>query len=211
MIGEDCDFAQQGIFIRANRRRVLVCLGGLVCGGVISSALAREENSQKVSGLLTSTKQLIIFFSHTGFTRQLAQMINDQISADLVQIQPEKAYPEGYNALVALARKEFPNYLTPALVGIGVDLENYQHIYFGSPVWRRILSHPAEEFLKHHDLSGKTIFPFVTHGGWGAGNSFESVKKLTPNVDVREGLSILGSNVTSSLSKVAEWTRKNEQ
>jgi hypothetical protein len=49
-----------------------------------------------------------------------------------------------------------------------------------------------KSFLKSYDLAGKTIIPFNTHGGYGAGTSFETVKELCPNSEVLEGFSIRG-------------------
>jgi len=64
------------------------------------------------------------------------------------------------------------------------------------------------KFLSECDLSGKTVIPFCTHGGGGAGRSFADVKKLCPNSTVLEGLSLKGNEVRNAKPKISEWLHK---
>ena len=73
------------------------------------------------------------------------------------------------------------------------DIADYDIIFLGSPIWSGTIAPPVKAFLSGHDLSGKQVVPFVTHGGGGAGSSFTDMKKLAPRAGFSKGLSLYGS------------------
>jgi flavodoxin len=151
---------------------------------------------------------LVAYFSHTGNTRELARQIHEAVGGDLFEIQPEKPYPDEYNAVVQQAKVELQSDYKPKLKTRVKNMESYDVVFIGSPNWWNTVAGPVRAFLSEYDMSGKTIVPFMTHGGNGLGRSVKDVSKLCPKSTVLEGLAILGTEVKTSQDQVADWLRK---
>ncbi|HOQ51880.1 MAG TPA: flavodoxin, partial [Candidatus Atribacteria bacterium] len=112
---------------------------------------------------------LIAYYSRSGNTRKLAQLIHQKVGGTVHEIQPEIPYPASYNATVEQAKKEIQAGFRPPLKTKIEHIEAYDTIFLGSPNWWSTIAPPVATFLEENDLSGKTIIPFCTHGGGGRG------------------------------------------
>jgi len=72
------------------------------------------------------------------------------------------------------------------------SIEKYDVVFVGFPTWGMKIPPPMKSFLHQYNLSGKTIIPFNTNAGYGAGSGFQTVKELCPDSKVLEGFSITG-------------------
>ncbi|MFN4762248.1 flavodoxin family protein [Gillisia sp. Q332] len=88
-------------------------------------------------------------------------------------------------------RENENGYLPPLKTYID-NIYQYDKIFIGFPTWDMQLPPPMKSFLHQTDLSGKTVIPFSTHGGYDVGISFETLKQLCPESEVLEGFSIKG-------------------
>ena len=88
------------------------------------------------------------------------------------------------------------------------NMEDYGVIYLGFPIWATALPMPVESFLTQYDLSGKTIVPFCTHAGYGAGQSESQIKELCPDSTVKEILAVDDDNLNDAPQMVSEWLKK---
>lgn len=162
--------------------------------------------SRMDSGPSTPTsRSLIVYFSHSGNTRELARQIQQRTGADVLELRTVTPYTTVYNDLTQQVKRELENAYRPALQPINVKLENYDTIFLGSPIWWGTVATPISSFLATNNLSGKVIKPFVTHGGSGLARSIEAIKSLCPQADVRQGLAIHSRNVNSSQNELAAW------
>lgn len=153
-------------------------------------------------------KALIVYFSHSGNTRALAHQIQEQAGGDLVELQPVEPYPKDYNAVVQQAKRELNSGFKPALKTSVNNLEGYDTIFAGSPNWCNTIAPPLQSFLSVNDFSGKTVLPFVTHGGGGSGRSFADIKALCPGTNVLEGLAVYGEPTKVARNEVSAWLSK---
>ena len=90
-------------------------------------------------------------------------------------------------------------------------MDKYDVIYIGFPIWWYDLPMPVWTFLEEYDLSGKTIIPFFSHNGSSNGaGSLDTISKLAPNSEILsdDAISVRGSDVADSESKIKEWARK---
>jgi flavodoxin len=152
-------------------------------------------------------KILVAFFSHSGNTREIARQIQEATGADAFEIAPVDPYPTDYDAVVDQAKKELNANHRPALKSTGPDLPTYDVIFVGSPNWWSTVAPPVLTFLAAHDLSGKTLVPFITHEGSRQGKSVQDVKRLSPGATVLAGQSFWGSNVKKARDDVRRWLR----
>lgn len=80
---------------------------------------------------------------------------------------PLNPYPEDYEAQVAQAEDERQRSYEPTLQATVPDLPSYETVFLGFPIWGMTAPSVLRSFLSKHDLSGKTLVPFITHGGYG--------------------------------------------
>lgn len=135
---------------------------------------------------MAEKKILVAYYSHSGNTKKVAELIHAQLGGNVFEIVPTKAYPNDYNSLVQVGKQEKEQNIYPE-INENADLTAYDTIFVGTPVWWYTMAGPLKTFLKENDFAGKTIVPFCTHGGGGASNTYSDIKKLAPAADVLEG------------------------
>lgn len=153
-------------------------------------------------------KILVVYFSHSGNTRLLAEQIGEFTGGELFEIQPVDAYSGEYQAVVDQAKKEINAGYKPALKARLENIGDYDVIFVGSPNWWSTIAPPVTTFLSGYDLKGKTIVPFMTHEGSRMGRSVSEIKKLCPGSTVLDGFPVRGSEVKKSQGNVMKWLRE---
>jgi len=190
---------------------------------LISSCSSAEMKNFDVKNDTTnrSKKVLIVYLSRTNNTKAIAEIIYKNIGGTLVALELEKPYPENYSATVQqVVRENETGYLPPLKTKID-SIENYDFVFVGFPTWDMKMPPPMKSFLKQYNLTGKTVIPFNTNAGYGAGSSFQTVKELCPNSNVLEGFEITGGVERDGVllaikdekrkeaeTKVKEWLQK---
>ena len=148
---------------------------------------------------------LVAYFSWSGNTEKIANMIAEDTGADLFQIEPAEAYPEDYNAVVDQAKEEQTANARPELLHDVETFQNYDVIFLGYPNWWSDVPMIMNTFMEAHDFSGKTVVPFCTHGGGGFGKSLSSVKAGTTGATVLDGFEVSGSRADGAAADVQSW------
>ena len=110
---------------------------------------------------------LIAYFSWSGNTEQMAQTIQAETGGDLFRIEPVMPYTDDYDTLLDIAQQEQADNARPELAAQVENWDSYDVIFVGYPNWNADLPMPMYTFFEDYDFSGKTIIPFVTHGGSG--------------------------------------------
>lgn len=151
---------------------------------------------------------LIAYFSWSGNTRKIAELIHRETGGTIFEIQPEKPYPSSYNATVEQAKKEIQQGYKPPLKTKLDSIELYDTVFIGSPNWWSTIAPPVATFLSEYDFSGKIIVPFCSHGGGGQGRVVRDIVKLCPKSNVLEPFIVHGGGTGDIQSKISEWLRK---
>ncbi len=137
-------------------------------------------------------KSLVVYFSATGNTKALAEKIAAAAGADLFEIVPEVPYTDedlNYNNSDCRANKEQnDDSARPAIANKVENMESYDIVFIGYPIWWGTMPKVIRTFLETYDLSGKTIMPFCTSGGSGITSSVSAIKETCPNAVVCDGL-----------------------
>lgn len=152
-------------------------------------------------------KMLVAYYSWSGNTREIANQIKSLTGCDIFEIVPEKAYSTNYNECVETAKNEINAGVKPALKTKVENIEQYDVIFVGTPNWWSTMAPPVATFLSDYDLSGKTLIPFVTHGGGGMARCESDMKQLLPDITFLKGIAISGSRAKNAENKVAEWLK----
>lgn len=140
-----------------------------------------------------------------GNTEYMASIIQDTIGGDLFQIETVQQYPLDHDPLVDQAAEEQDAESRPELSAHLDNLEQYDTIILGYPNWWGDMPMAIYTFLDTYDLSGKTIAPFITHGGSGLSGTPENIQEEELNASVTEGLAIDGDEASDSSEDVVEW------
>lgn len=150
-------------------------------------------------------KALVAYYSQSGNTQRIAEMIQHEVSGDLYEIVPEKAYKSLYLGGGTRIKKERENGILPKLSTPMQEIKPYEVIFLGTPNWGNSLSHPVIAFMNYYDFAGKIIVPFCTHGGGGAGHIEADIKTLCPQVQVTHILEIYGNGSFGTEANIKKW------
>ena len=151
---------------------------------------------------------LVVYFSHTGNTENVANFIHEAVGGDIIKLETEEQYTDNYNDLLDIAQEEQNDNARPALSTQIDNIDNYDTIFLGYPIWWGDMPMALYTFLDEYDLSGKTITPFTTSGGSGLSGTPSNIEDEEPNATVTEGLSVRDSSSKNSQSAVNEWLSK---
>ena len=154
----------------------------------------------------TAGNALVVYFSATGNTQRAAESIAEAAGADLYEIVPEEPYTSedlDWNDPDSRVSKEHEDpSLRPAIGGEALDLENYDTVFLGYPIWWGEAPNIIRTFLEENDLSGKTIIPFCTSSSSGIGSSAENLQSFAPDAEWLAGQRFSGS---TDPADIAEW------
>lgn len=153
-------------------------------------------------------KILIAYFSHSGNTRFMADLIKEKVGGDVFEIKTAEPYPSEYNEVVEKARKEQNADVRPKLTALVHELNDYDVVFLGYPNWWATMPMGVFTFLESANWSGKEIVPFCTHEGSGLGRSVGDIRKLCQGASVLDGLAIRGGSVHKAQSEVSAWLKK---
>lgn len=154
-------------------------------------------------------KILIVYFSWSGNTKEIAAQIYKLTGGDIFEIQRTEKYPDSYDAVLYVAKQEIHSNSKPVIKNIPASIEEYDTIFLGFPNWCNTFPAPILTFLSEFDFSGKKIIPFCTHGGGGIGKSVSNIINKCPNAEVLNAFSINGYAVQNSAMAIKKWLNKD--
>lgn len=141
-----------------------------------------------------------------GNCQFIAQAIQQAVGGDLFAIETVQDYPGTHQPLLDFAYEELRQNARPELSGEIENLDDYSVIFLGYPNWNADLPMPLYTFLESYDFSGKTIIPFVTHGGSGFSRTISTIADLQPNATVlTDGLSVSRNSVPNAAQEAMDW------
>jgi len=155
-----------------------------------------------------NSKTLVVYYSRTGNTEAVAKQIQELTGADLFKVETVKAYPEGYHETTEIAQAEKNNNARPEIKGSVENIRQYDTVFIGFPIWWGTYPMGVATFLESHNLEGKTVIPFCTHGGGGVDKGFTDVRNAAPKAIHKDGLGLNGSRATSSQTDIEKWLRE---
>ena len=162
----------------------------------------------------SGSRILVLFFSRTGEQYQVgviekgntaivAEMVAEATGADLYEVLPaDDHYPMTYKELTDVALQEQRDRARPAYAGAIPDMNAYDTIFIGAPVWWGDWPMIMYTVFENTPLSGKTLIPFSTHAGSGLSGFDRSLANQYPDCTVAKGLAIAGTDAQNNPDKV---------
>ena len=155
-------------------------------------------------------KTLIVYFSWGGNTKTVANHIHDLIGGDIVEVETVIPYPDTYEEVTQIAPGELASDYRPELKTKVDNMDEYDTLIVGTPIWGGHLTPAMKSFLASYNLSGKAIAPFCTHGGSGTAQSVNDIHSVCPNSTILGSLAVYGSRAESSRTDVEKWLKQIE-
>ena len=153
----------------------------------------------------TGPKSLVVYFSWSGNTQNVAEAIQANTDSDIFEIIPETPYSDDYDTVLELAQEEQSENARPAISGSIDNIGDYDVIFVGFPNWWGDMPMILYTFFDSYDLSEKVIAPFCTSGGGGLSNTVNEIKELEPDATVTDGLHIGSSSASDPDDAVSQW------
>ncbi|MGC2976607.1 flavodoxin [Brevibacterium sp. FAM 25378] len=208
-------------------RRTLIRAGSLLGAGAVLSACAPESTPATTSskpaasggGGRRSSRTLLVYFSRPGenysygdrewidigHTERVAGFIEDELSCETHRIHAADPYPEEYDPTVARNSREAEADARPQIAGELPDLADYDTLILGSPVWGSQAPMIMRTFIESVDLTGLSLYPFVTYAVSGLSGVDDDYAQALPGTTVGEGLAIQGEESAEAAPAVREW------
>lgn len=172
-------------------KKILALSCALLMAVTITACGTSESNNNSESKQTTEaekttqsadTNVLVAYFSATGNTKTVAEQIADVTGGELYEIEPAEPYTSedlDYNNDDCRANLEMnDDTARPEIAGTIENIEQYDTIYLGYPIWWGNAPRIMNTFVETYDLSGKTMVPFCTSGGSGISTSVDTLQEL---------------------------------
>ena len=155
------------------------------------SSTGQARSSYSAQAEQNTGRTLIVYFSQTGNTEGLANLIHEMSGADIFRLERATPYASSSNGpvLYGEALNELRAEATPELKAVP-DIEQYDTILLGYCNWWSSIPASVRTLLTREDFSGKTIVPFCSMGGGQFGQTISAISKLAPNSVIKEGLMV---------------------
>lgn len=179
----------------------------ILMGLLVFSGSSKAQKQTVDINMPSDRKILVAYFSCTGTTEKVAEVIARGVGGKLYRITPAKPYNPvdlNWNDKSSRSSMEMADENSrPVLGGEQLDLEEYNVVFLGYPIWWNLCPRLVNTFLEKYDFSAKTLVPFATSGGSSITNSVKQLKKHYPKITWREGRLCNGS-----IKQTEDWAKQ---
>ncbi len=173
---------------------VAVAIALCACAGNKSQQGSQQSNTENMEKKTT----LVAYFSATGTTKAAAEKLAQAVDADLHEIQPEQPYTDAdldWHNLQSRSSVEMKDKSSrPAIKNKVENMDQYTTVYIGYPIWWYIAPTIINTFVEQYNLEGKTVIPFFTSGGSGAGETMKYLTPSAPKANWKEPINLTGKS-----------------
>ena len=184
------------------------------CGGAAEKTDAPAQ-AQAAPAVDKNSKILVAYFSRAGDnfevgvidkgnTAIVAEMIAEKTGANLFEIKPVKSYPAEYRECTEVAKQEKNEHARPEVAALVDNLDQYDVIFLGYPIWWSDLPMFVYTFLENQNFHGKTIIPFCTSAGTYMTGMEGEIPDHARGATIREGIGIRGKDCQDKPDAVRE-------
>ena len=160
-------------------------------------------------GQKKDAKVLVLYYSQTSNTEQVANEIASRLNADKEAIVAVNPYDGDFHATIERCMQEREQGILPEIQPVAANSDDYDIIFLGYPVWFGTFAPPVITWLKSVDLSGKTIVPFCTFGSGGLDSSMRDLAVKQPNANILPGYGVRAARLAAMPKEVDQFLKAN--
>ena len=160
-------------------------------------------------GQKKDAKVLVLYYSQTSNTEQVANEIASQLNADKEAIVAVNPYDGDFHATIERCMQEREQGILPEIQPVAANLDDYDVIFLGYPVWFGTFAPPVITWLNSVDLSGKTIVPFCTFGSGGLDSSTRDLAAKQPNANILPGYGVRAARLAAMPKEINQFLKAN--
>ena len=154
-------------------------------------------------------KTLIVYFSHSGNTKRIADKIAAAVPADVARIETVVPYTGSMNEVSAQGKREVESGYKPEIKPLNVNPSDYDRIVIGTPTWWYTMVPAVATFFASTDLSGKDVVLYMTNAGW-PGHVISDMSKAAKGARVISTKEILfasdgGNRMVTPEKEIDDW------
>ena len=158
-------------------------------------------------GQKKESKVLVLYYSQTGNTEQVAKEIASRLGADMEAIIAVNPYDGDFQATIERCLQEREQGILPEIQPVVANLNDYDVIFLGYPVWFGTFAPPVITWLNNVDLNGKTIVPFCTFGSGGLDSSTRDLAAKQPNATIMPGYGVRAARLAAMPKEVDQFLK----
>ena len=156
-----------------------------------------------------TSKYLVLYYSQTANTKAVAEQIANSLGADIEAIECVVPYDGDFNATIQRSQKERAEGVLPEIKPLSVDVNAYDVIFLGYPIWFGTYAPPMASLLENVDLNGKKIVPFCTFGSGGLDSSVKDLKAKLPDAEILPGYGVRTARIEAVPAEVERFLKVN--
>ncbi|MBQ0056754.1 MAG: hypothetical protein KBT20_03765 [Bacteroidales bacterium] len=173
----------------------------LLCALVAMTACSTKQNNADT----TSTKSLIVYYSQTHATEQVAKTLQNMIGADIEAISAVMPYDGDFQQTIARCQEEMSANILPELNPMQKNIADYDTIYLGYPVWFGTFAQPMAALIGMNDFAGKVVIPFCTFGSGGLNTTSDQLKEKLQNATILPGYGVRNARIAAAETEVRQF------
>ncbi len=174
---------------------------GMLC----SCSSKTATNAEGKDMVNNSDSTLVVYYSQTGATKAVAEEIQKRLGCDIVAIEAVNPYDGDYDATIQRWREEVEDSVKVEIKPLSVNLDDYNTIFLGFPIWGGTYALPAATFLADNSLDGKTIVTFATFGSGGIDSATKDVIAAQPHAKVVKGYGVRNARVEKAPAEIERF------
>lgn len=166
----------------------------ILCFILIISCSCNSSTSNSNIDIITNNDEeinvLVSYFSQTGNTKRVAEIIHENLDSTLFEIIPTEPYSNedvNYEDNSRAKIESLDENIRPEIKDKVDNMNQYTHIFIGYPIWYSEAPRVIDTFLESYDFSDKIIIPFCTSGSTGIEQSASNLEGLAPSADWLDG------------------------
>ncbi len=154
-------------------------------------------------------KKLVIYYSFDGNTRSIAKQIARALKASIAELRTVKSYPDDYDVLLGLAKREVESGYMPQILPLSVDISKYDVIVLGTPIWWSSFTPAVKKLLASNTWKGKKVYPFATYND-SVGHVGSDFKKALRGADMAPvfGIKYDEKKIVTPIPEIRAWLSK---
>lgn len=201
------------------KNKLFIVIAAMLCAFIFVFAGCSSEGQQGQNNQTTPPPSsawkgsvLVAYFSCTGNTESIAEIIAEVTDGTLFEIVPEVPYTDAdlnYNNSDSRAnREQNDENARPAIASEVEDMVAYDTVFIGHPIWWGDAPRIIQTFLESYDFSGKEVYTFSTSGSSSGSGAFNGLAREYPSISLVENLHFTSSQLSSAETRVQNWIKE---